>query len=182
MAPRQEEIADAFERHFHRFGYKKTSLDEVAAELKISKKTIYAYFDSKEAILHFLIQRASAQVLRQMTARLDSLPSQAERLAGLVRFIFAQARQFATERDPLDFEFEIAEAAFREAYREQIHSILEDGMRSGEFRLQPMEIEVALLDGLIAAALHLLLPGPLSRPVDPELINATTEAVLRIAR
>ncbi len=182
MDQRQEEIADAFERHFHRFGYKKTSLDEVAAELKISKKTIYAYFDSKEAILHFLVRRASEQVLRQMVARLDNLPSHADRLAALVRLIFSQARQFATERDPLDFEFEIAEEAFREAYREQLRSLLEGGMRSGEFRRQPLEIEVTLLDGLISAALRLLIPGPLSRPLDPDLINATTEAVLRIAR
>jgi AcrR family transcriptional regulator len=182
MDARQVEIADAFERHFHRFGYKKTSLDEVAAELKISKKTIYAYFDSKEAILHFLVRRTSEQVLRQMASRLDSLPSASERLANLVRLIFSQARQFASERDPLDFEYEIAEAAFREAYRKQLSIVLEEGMRAGLFRRQSVEIEVTLLDGLIASALHLLIPGPLSRPVNPELVNMTVEAVLRIAR
>ena len=44
----RERIADVFKKHFTYFGFKKTSVDEVAKELKISKKTIYQFFSSKE--------------------------------------------------------------------------------------------------------------------------------------
>ena len=55
MDTRGEQIADVFKKYFHHYGFKKTSVDEVAAELHISKKTIYSYFESKEAIFAELI-------------------------------------------------------------------------------------------------------------------------------
>jgi AcrR family transcriptional regulator len=181
MDPRAEEIADAFERHFHHFGYRKTSVDDVARELKISKKTIYAYFDSKEAILHFLVQRSSATLLRQMGSHLEGLPTAAERLAGLVHLIFTQASLFTTKRDPLDFKYEIAEAAFREAYRTELKAVLEAGIRTGEFQPQPLELQVILLDGLIAAGLRLLV-FPQEGLSPTELVSTTTQAVLRVVQ
>ena len=40
---------------FRKFGYHKTSVNEIAKRAKIAKATIYKYFDSKEAVLHVLL-------------------------------------------------------------------------------------------------------------------------------
>lgn len=40
---------------FRKFGYHKTSVNEIAKRAKIAKATIYKYFDSKEAVLHALL-------------------------------------------------------------------------------------------------------------------------------
>ncbi|MBL7974586.1 MAG: TetR/AcrR family transcriptional regulator [Candidatus Kapabacteria bacterium] len=42
---------------FFQFGFNRVTMDEVAAELGISKKTLYKYFDSKEALLEAVFAR-----------------------------------------------------------------------------------------------------------------------------
>lgn len=51
----KESIKGAAKELFRKFGYHKTSVNEIAKRAKIAKATIYKYFDSKEAILHVLL-------------------------------------------------------------------------------------------------------------------------------
>lgn len=51
----RESIKLASQELFRKFGYHKTSVNEIARRAKIAKATIYKYFDSKEAILHILL-------------------------------------------------------------------------------------------------------------------------------
>jgi AcrR family transcriptional regulator len=51
--PRQDvrdSILDAAERLFRRYGYKKTTIDDLAREAGIGKGTVYLYFESKESV------------------------------------------------------------------------------------------------------------------------------------
>ena len=54
-------IIEAAEQLFHRFGYGKTSLDDIAREAGLGKGTIYYYFDSKEDIFFEVAQHHSDQ-------------------------------------------------------------------------------------------------------------------------
>ncbi|WP_426670531.1 TetR/AcrR family transcriptional regulator [Mucilaginibacter sp. McL0603] len=51
----KESIKKAAQELFRKFGYHKTSVNEIAKRAKIAKATIYKYFDSKEAVLHVLL-------------------------------------------------------------------------------------------------------------------------------
>jgi AcrR family transcriptional regulator len=51
----RESIKRAAQELFRKFGYHKTSVNEIAKRAKIAKATIYKYFDSKEAVLHVLL-------------------------------------------------------------------------------------------------------------------------------
>ena len=51
----KESIKRAAQDLFRKFGYHKTSVNEIAKKAKIAKATIYKYFDSKEAVLHALL-------------------------------------------------------------------------------------------------------------------------------
>jgi len=51
----KESIKRAAQDLFRKFGYHKTSVNEIAKRAKIAKATIYKYFDSKEAVLHVLL-------------------------------------------------------------------------------------------------------------------------------
>ena len=51
----KETIKRAAQELFRKFGYHKTSVNEIAKKAKIAKATIYKYFDSKEAVLHVLL-------------------------------------------------------------------------------------------------------------------------------
>jgi TetR/AcrR family transcriptional regulator, repressor of fatR-cypB operon len=51
----KESIKRAAQDLFRKFGYHKTSVNEIAKKAKIAKATIYKYFDSKEDVLHSLL-------------------------------------------------------------------------------------------------------------------------------
>ena len=51
----KDSIKRAAQELFRKFGYHKTSVNEIAKKAKIAKATIYKYFNSKEAILHVLL-------------------------------------------------------------------------------------------------------------------------------
>jgi AcrR family transcriptional regulator len=49
--PRRRQILESSGRLFYRYGFRKTSLDDIARECRISKKTIYQYFDGKDGLV-----------------------------------------------------------------------------------------------------------------------------------
>jgi len=51
----KDSIKRAAQELFRKFGYHKTSVNEIAKRAKIAKATIYKYFDSKEDVLHALL-------------------------------------------------------------------------------------------------------------------------------
>jgi TetR/AcrR family transcriptional regulator, repressor of fatR-cypB operon len=51
----KESIKRAAQELFRKFGYHKTSVNEIAKKARIAKATIYKYFDSKEEVLHALL-------------------------------------------------------------------------------------------------------------------------------
>lgn len=51
----KESIKRAAQDLFRKFGYHKTSVNEIARKAKIAKATIYKYFESKEDVLHSLL-------------------------------------------------------------------------------------------------------------------------------
>ncbi|MBI5689928.1 MAG: TetR/AcrR family transcriptional regulator [Verrucomicrobia bacterium] len=65
----RQRILTAARAHFFAYGYSALTLDELAAELGISKKTFYVHFDGKDALIEALLAefvaeiRASAEAL-----------------------------------------------------------------------------------------------------------------------
>lgn len=51
----KETIKIAAKELFRKYGYHKTSVNEIAKKARIAKATIYKYFDSKEMVLHAIL-------------------------------------------------------------------------------------------------------------------------------
>src|SRR5436305_8234580 len=73
-----EAILDAMDTLMARYGYRKTTMDDLAREAGISKRTIYLYFPSKEEVALSSIGRvvATAQARMREIALEDGQPSQ----------------------------------------------------------------------------------------------------------
>jgi AcrR family transcriptional regulator len=71
----KESIKKAAQDLFRKYGYHKTSVNEIAKRAKIAKATIYKYFDSKEfllqAILMEYIQQSVHEILHKSSEELD---------------------------------------------------------------------------------------------------------------
>jgi len=56
-SPRRDELLDVAQRLFARHGYDGTSVNQIIAELGVSKGAFYHYFDSKEDLIEALARR-----------------------------------------------------------------------------------------------------------------------------
>jgi AcrR family transcriptional regulator len=69
--PGRQRIVEAARAHFFSHGFRSVSMDDLAEELAISKKTLYAYFPSKIALLEAVLadKFASVEAKLKQTAR-----------------------------------------------------------------------------------------------------------------
>ena len=63
---RKQQILKAAEKRFARHGLNKTTLEEIARDLRIGKTTIYHYFSSKEELFYAAIKWESDLVLEEL--------------------------------------------------------------------------------------------------------------------
>jgi len=64
----KQRILDAAGRLFLQYGYKHTTVDDIAVEAGVAKGSIYLHFDSKETIFGTVCQRLITEVLGRMEA------------------------------------------------------------------------------------------------------------------
>ena len=69
---REERILDATATLIVRYGYDKTSVNDIAKEAGISKGAIYLHFESKGALLHRLILRETLKFLIRWSDRMEN--------------------------------------------------------------------------------------------------------------
>ncbi len=86
---RQRIISFARE-HFMRVGFSKVTLDEIATELGMSKKTLYKYFEDKEDLLRAGIEENLRKISQEIDAITTSDGSFAEKLAKVMMLIGKQ--------------------------------------------------------------------------------------------
>ena len=70
---RRDEVLDAALELFTENGFAATRVEDIAAKAGISKGTVYLYFDSKEALMEGLIDRALSPVAATALTTLDQL-------------------------------------------------------------------------------------------------------------
>jgi AcrR family transcriptional regulator len=173
MKDRKETIANSFQKYFNHFGFKKTSVDDVARELKISKKTIYQHFSSKEEIFYYIVSRIARQYRRKMERELEAYPTYRERIEQLVQMVFTESRKWLKENDAFEFKYkyEIATLAFQDTYAELIAELVQGGMEAGEFSVSQVSLTGRFIHGIISESMDLL-QSDLELNVEDETLHA----------
>lgn len=65
---KKEEVINAARDLFTKYGYKKVSMDEIAKEANVTKKTIYSYFRDKEAMFKYF----ASEELQSMKEKIEN--------------------------------------------------------------------------------------------------------------
>ena len=86
----RERIISFAREHFLHEGFSKVTLDEIATELGMSKKTLYKHFKDKEDLLRAGIEENLKKVAREIDAITASDDSFAEKLANVMMLIGKQ--------------------------------------------------------------------------------------------
>lgn len=178
---RRDQIISAAISCFAKKGYYETSIDDIVREANLSKGSLYWHFKSKRELFQSLVEKW----LQEFTENLGSLPDEAATAMDKLYMVIEAVKNNAAARPELaraQLEFyslavrdEEFKAWLMENYtvdRQFLESILEEGIRSGEFREVPVgsmaRMIMAYLDG---ALLHRELndPGARASPVLDEV-------------
>lgn len=88
----EDRILEAAEELFFRYGYSKTSVDDITEHIHISKKTLYQTFDSKERILASIFDRIKTELSTQIEKVIASELAFTNKLKEVLKVI---SRQFS---------------------------------------------------------------------------------------
>jgi AcrR family transcriptional regulator len=132
---------------FTRYGFRKTTMEQIAASSQKGKSSIYYYFRSKEEIFRAVVEKEAEELKQKLdrTIRKDDVPI--EKLKTYILFRLHHVRTvenfYAALNDEylshMDFILEIRRSIDMEE-RQMVTEILEEGMRDGSFQLTSSEI------------------------------------------
>ena len=170
---KKERIAECFTRHFNHFGFKKTSVGDVAKELGISKKTVYQFFSTKEKIFYFIVSKAARSYRNKMEKDINQLPTSTDKIDTLIRMIFAETRKWLKTNDAFEFKYkyDIAKLAFQEAFNELLEKLVQQGVASGEFSVGNVQLTIRFFNGIISESMALVTANP-DLPVEDDVIGS----------
>ena len=162
----RDRILDAAERLLARFGYRKMTMDDLAREAGVGRRTIYLYFPGKEEVTLSSIDRVVDRIQEQLrTIASEPAPADDRMRRMLVTRVLARFDQVHDYHQSLDDLFAALRPAYmarRERYFDaEAHifaEVLQEGQCLGVFApLDPIQTAHSLL-----LATNALLPYSLS--------------------
>jgi AcrR family transcriptional regulator len=94
----QNKIVEMTEEKFFRDGFYKTTMDEVASELKMSKKTIYKFFPSKDDLIKAIAKHFMEGLKNKILPALNSDKNAIEKLAELNNILAKVSQKVPSKR------------------------------------------------------------------------------------
>jgi len=162
----KERILDAARRHFARFGFRKASLSEIAAELGVVKGALYYYVPGgKQELFDLVLQRDLEQVLAAMRGAVEG---EADPRCKLRAMADARLRVITQLKDLLGVHRDVLEELtaiiyqqpnhpYSKAERDLIEEVLVAGEDAGLFR--KIEPRATTASAIQAAMRTLLIPA-----------------------
>ncbi len=171
----KEDVVRAAGRLFAERGYHGTSMRDLGQELGILGSSLYSHIDGKDQLLVEVIRRGAAMFQALVDEVMASEGTASERLRALVdghvQIItehLDEAATFLNESRFLPVEDRAGVIALRDRYQRAFRDLIEEGLRSGEFR--------AVEDAAMASTFVLSVLNALVRwyrpsgPMDPDEI------------
>ena len=154
-------ILDAALKLFSQYGYRRTSIDDIAREAEIAKGTVYLSFKSKEeifrALSESLIERSESGV---KIARATRGPVD-ERLVAVLEakfgFFFETVYRSAHAAELMDSKNRLSSDLFTQSgrrYMKVLREMIEEATRVGELEPSQMQLDANGVAEMLVAAAH----------------------------
>jgi AcrR family transcriptional regulator len=182
----RDQIIEAADAHFSRYGYGKTTVADLAKEIGFSKAYIYKFFDSKQAIGEAICSRCLGSIIALVETSVGEGRSATEKVRKLIKTIsMLSCELFFNDRKLYDIAaFSCAEnwpssEAYVQKVGEMLTDIIQEGRASGEFeRKTPIDETVRAIVMVFQPFMN---PVMLQYNLDamPEGANEVANLVLR---
>ena len=137
---KEEQIISAARKTFARYGYSKTTMEDISAAVEMGKASLYYYFPTKENLFNAAVMheqnefiKKSAAILNKKNSAEDKLKTYAEeRLVFFQELVNLGALSFNAVHDRQSVSLKMYES-FAEKEITIIRDIIREGIDNGEF-------------------------------------------------
>lgn len=144
---RKEIIIEAAQNIFARFGFRKTTMDEIAKACHKAKSSIYHYFKSKEEIFREIVEKESRILKEEIRKAINQEDTPQKKLRAYVITRMYALQKLANFYSALKDEY-LKYYGFIEKVREKydreemeiIKEILRDGNEKGVFNIKELKV------------------------------------------
>ena len=155
-------VVETAERLFRQFGYLKTTVGDIAAELGMSSANIYRFFASKAAITEAVLEKVTGEVIEEarVVAADPDLGAEAK-LRRVIRICngaicercLADSRMHAMIHAAIEENWQVIRR-HKAALREVTAAIIADGARTGEFDVADPGLAALCFQHAMMSSLH----------------------------
>jgi AcrR family transcriptional regulator len=136
-------ILEAAESEFGKFGFRKTTMDEIAKRAKMGKSTIYDYFSSKEEVFAEVIKKDTIHFESQLNESINQTEHPKEKIKNYVVTRMKHLRELKMFYSTLTDEY-LEQFAFTERIRKEfaeyeiktLKQILDEGNEADVFAVE----------------------------------------------
>lgn len=149
-------IIEASQKRFGLFGVEKTSMREIADDLKLSKASLYYYFPDKESLYKAVVEKEQSEFIAKISERIFNF-HEPEQL--ILEYVNARLSYFRTLLNLTRLRSETysglkpgfieAINTFREKEKDIIKKIFDKGIRSGIFSIDDSDKMASLFLDLL---------------------------------
>jgi len=143
----RDQIVEAADEHFSRYGYEKTTVSDLAKAIGFSKAYIYKFFDSKQAIGEAICSKTLSAIVAAVEEAVAGASTPTEKFRRMFKTLVAtSASLFFNDRKLYDIAaYSAGEGwpsarAYGKRIREILMEIVREGRETGEFeRKTPLD-------------------------------------------
>ncbi len=156
----RQRILDVALERFFRFGFNAVTVDEIAAELGMSKRTLYRHFPGKKDLLREGLERTVGRISEGLRGIVEAESEEpVAKLASAMRFLVErlprpERRFFQDMARSVPDVWRVVEAKRAEVLRERFGRLFREGVQAGALRedVDPgflLEVFLTLIHNLI---------------------------------
>lgn len=158
-------ILQAARKRFDHYGLGKTTMNEIAADIGMSKASLYYYYPDKEHLFLAVIRKESDEFLKQLDACRIKPDKSAKKLKSYITIrhnyfkkLVSLAKVDEQSMATLKASAETHRQNMEEREKELVHLILKQGIKEGEFKScnakSIADLFVTTMRGLRVAIIH----------------------------
>jgi AcrR family transcriptional regulator len=161
LTPRQTGLRDALLELVLARGFRQLTLDDIAAELSCSKRTLYALADSKEQLALLAVREFFRRATEQVESAIARTRAPGRRLTGYLEAVAAAlapaSRAFTDDVAAFSPAREIYEQNTEAAAR-RVRELIDEGYRAGAFR----NVDSVFVSEVVTASMRRISSGELT--------------------
>jgi AcrR family transcriptional regulator len=182
---RRQQILQAADQHFRLYGYRKTTLADIAKAINLSTPYLYKFFDSKQALGEAICSNCLSEALSEVEELVAATKSPADKLRRVFVGLESKGWRFLNEQkkihDMVTVSFEenwSSLGRFKDARFQMIRKIVVQGRESGEFeRKTPLEEVCRAIDHMTDLFFHPMLVEQARESQEDEALAVANVAI-----